>query len=114
MKRHLVDAFRSADDEKLQLLEDNRVHMEKVKRELDVAKEQEERALRDKMSVILTYEEQTKPFERTCVSDSSVEDRLRENLVKDKKLLETRHKYELHGIRQALEREKQELQAKLR
>ena len=46
--------FRSANDEKLQLLEDNRVYMEQVKRELDMAKEQEERALRDKMKVILT------------------------------------------------------------
>ena len=41
--------LRSANDEKLQLLEDNRIYIEKLKTELQLTNEQEERTLRDKM-----------------------------------------------------------------
>ncbi len=45
---------RSANDEKLQLLEDNRIYIEKLKTELQLTKEQQERTLRDKMKSDLT------------------------------------------------------------
>ncbi|CAF3361148.1 unnamed protein product, partial [Rotaria sp. Silwood2] len=88
----------SANDEKLQLLEDNRIYIEKLKTELRLAKEQEERTLRDKMKVDLTL----------------IENKIHENLLHEKKLLENRQKTELNNIKEVMEREKQELQKKLR
>ncbi|CAF4244392.1 unnamed protein product, partial [Adineta steineri] len=88
----------SANEEKLQLLEDNRIYIEKLKTELQSAKEQEERTLRDKMKSDLT----------------SIEKNLQENLSREKKLLMTRQQNELNTMKQNIEKEKQELQKKLR
>ncbi|CAF0802679.1 unnamed protein product [Adineta steineri] len=88
----------SANEEKLQLLEDNRIYIEKLKTELQLTKEQEERTLRDKMKSDLT----------------SIEKNLQENLSREKKLLMTRQQNELNTMKQNIEKEKQELQKKLR
>ncbi|CAF0733622.1 unnamed protein product [Rotaria sp. Silwood1] len=88
----------SANEEKLQILEDNRNYIEKVKKELNLAKEKDEQALRDKMKADL----------------ASIESNFRENLAREKKLLENRKQEELNNIKQAIEREKEEMQKKLR
>ena len=46
--------FRSINEEKLELLEENRIQMEKVKAELELTKQQTERTLRDQMKSELT------------------------------------------------------------
>ncbi|CAF4681429.1 unnamed protein product [Rotaria sp. Silwood1] len=88
----------SANEEKLQILEDNQKYIEKVKEELNLAKEKDEQALRDKMKADL----------------ASIESNFRENLAREKKLLENRKQEELNNIKQAIEREKEEMQKKLR
>ncbi|UJR13443.1 hypothetical protein I4U23_000457 [Adineta vaga] len=88
----------SANEEKLQLLEDNRVSMEKFKSDLQIKKEQDERTFREQIKSELKL----------------TEENLRENLEKEKKLLMNRQQNELKLVKQTIEKEKQELQTKLR
>ncbi|CAF1549109.1 unnamed protein product, partial [Rotaria sp. Silwood1] len=88
----------SANDEKLQLLEDNRIYIEKLKIELRLAKEQEEQILRDKMKADLIL----------------IENNIHENFLHEKKLFQNRQQNELNNIKEIFEKEKQELQKKLR
>ncbi|CAF1617425.1 unnamed protein product, partial [Adineta ricciae] len=88
----------SINEEKLELLEENRIQMEKVKAELESTKQQQERALRDQMKSELTLTEKT----------------LREKLEQEKKLLISRHQNDLIVLKQSIEKEKQDLQKKLR
>ncbi|CAF3553130.1 unnamed protein product [Rotaria sordida] len=88
----------SANEEKLQILEDNRNNIEKVKKELNLAKQKEEQTLRDKMKADL----------------ASIESNIRENIARERKLLESRKQEELNHIKQSIDREKEELQKKLR
>ncbi|CAF2331498.1 unnamed protein product [Rotaria sp. Silwood2] len=88
----------SANEEKLQILEDNRNYIEKVKKELNLAKQKEEQTLRDKMKTDL----------------ASIESNLRENIARERKSLENQKQEELKNIKQVIDREKEELQRKLR
>ncbi|CAF4076909.1 unnamed protein product [Rotaria sordida] len=88
----------SANDEKLQLLEDNRIYIENLKIELYLAKEQEEQTLRNKMKADLIL----------------IENNIRENLLHEKKSIQNRQQNELKQIKEANEKEKQELKTKLR
>jgi hypothetical protein len=48
--------FRSANEEKLQILEDNRTYLEKFRTELRLAKQKEEQTLRNQMKTDLAYD----------------------------------------------------------
>ncbi|CAF2999068.1 unnamed protein product [Rotaria socialis] len=88
----------SANEEKLQILEDNRIYIERLNKELKLAKEKEEQMLRDKMKADL----------------ASIEKYIHENIAREKDRLENRKQEELNNIKQNIEREKEDYQKKLR
>ncbi|CAF5190494.1 unnamed protein product, partial [Rotaria magnacalcarata] len=88
----------SANEEKLQILEDNRIYIEKLSKELKLAKEKEEQILRDKMKADLAL----------------IEKYTHENIAREKDRLENQKQQELNNIKQNIEREKEDYQKKLR
>jgi hypothetical protein len=55
--------FRSANEEKLQILEDNRTYLEKFRTELRLAKQKEEQTLRNQMKTDLAYDASPKKLQ---------------------------------------------------
>ncbi|CAF1118483.1 unnamed protein product [Didymodactylos carnosus] len=88
----------AAEEDKLELLENNRLYLAKMKADLQKTKEHEEKILRDQMKTNLAL----------------IETNIRDNIAREKKLLETRKQNELNQIKQSIERERDELQKKLR
>ncbi|CAF1284041.1 unnamed protein product [Didymodactylos carnosus] len=88
----------SLEDKKLELLENNRLYVEKMKADFQTTKERDEKLLRNKMKADL----------------SLIEVNIRDNIVRQKELLENRKQDELNQIKQDIEREKDELTQKLR
>ncbi|CAF1202134.1 unnamed protein product [Adineta ricciae] len=88
----------STNDEKLQILEEHRAQIEKIKAEQRQEKDKEERALRDKMKTDL----------------ASIESEVRETVARERKLLESRKQDEINHIKEAIEKEKEDLKKKLR
>jgi len=89
---------RSIDEEKLRLFEENYQELEKLKQDLAMNKEREERSIRVK------YENELKIFEKQT----------EENFIREKKFLETRQINQLNILKQTIEKEKLDLQNKLR
>lgn len=80
------------------MFEENYQELEKLKQDLAMNKEREERSIRVK------YENELKIFEQQT----------EENFIREKKFLETRQTNQLNILKQTIEKEKLDLQTKLR